>query len=151
MTSNSLPGLTIDMTGSTKTIKSSSAAFSKTRFRHFSFEFEYRVLTRTEQIRLEKSCTTIKKGVETVDKAKQNKKTFIEKIVNWKGLKDSKGAEIPYNEDNKEFLAENMYSLCNLVCIAIDNEETGVLDAILADENNEYEIPESEKEVTEKN
>ena len=98
--------------------------FDKSEFEGLGFRVKIKPLTRTELRKIRKEGQT-SKGFE------QDfilPKIFIAQVLDWE-LKGANGQPIPYSEENKKILAEQVPSFTNLVAAACLDAQVGRTEA----------------------
>ena len=87
--------------------------FEKTEFEDLGFRVKVKPLTRTELRRIRREAQT-SKGLD-IDTAMP--KIFTAQVIDWQ-LKDARGEQIPFSDENKKVICESFPNFANLVAAA---------------------------------
>lgn len=137
--------------GDLKSIDEKNAAFKGTVFADHKFRMAYKKLKRTEVGRLRRKHTRRIGGIRGVGSAEEidgdavEVDRFVETIVEWEGITDESGNEVPCDDDHKRAIAESFQEFASLIMLAIAHNEVGLLNELveLEEEMLEGEEPAS--------
>jgi hypothetical protein len=94
-------------------IDGSHRVFEKTEFDGLGFRVKIKPLTRTELRRIRKESQTAK----GVDGDLVMPKIFAAHVIDWE-IKDSKGEQIPFTDENRKVICESFPGFANLIAAA---------------------------------
>ncbi len=94
-------------------IDGSHRVFEKTEFEGLRFRVKIKPLTRTELRRVRREAQT-SKGLD-MDMAMP--KIFTGQVIDWE-LKNTRGEEIPFSDENKKVICESFPTFANLIAAA---------------------------------
>jgi hypothetical protein len=105
--------LLLDLNKDSTWIDGNNRVFEKSEFAGLNFRVKIKPLTRTELRKFRKESNT-RSGL---DQDAYLPKIFVNNVLDWE-LKDGNGKAIPFSDENKKVLVEQVPGLTNLIAAA---------------------------------